>query len=1354
MNMDQMTLPLHPAQYEIYIDQVLHFEAPHYNIGLYIKLAGSLNKEKFIEAVSSSPVLFDVFKMRFDLEDLDPICYFDDNYNKLEVAEVDFSHLNSPENEAKAWMQNQFNCPFVLRKENPLFEHVLIKIASDHHWFFFRYHHLITDAYGFVVWVNYLSRKYKSLLKEDNFQFDYPSYRVEAIKAWEYRNSDNYELIGNYWKEKIREKPESFLRKNTSFAKERTKKSGNYYLNISKEQRNIIDAVMGGTKSNLHQLTVAALLIYFAKISGHTEIIFGIPVHKRGQGKLRSILGMFSGVLPFQGVYNKDIKLTDLLKEIASSRKADYPYENYLIGDLIRSLKINASENILYDVLINYVPFNFELDFGEEIESTIFWQKSEYENTPLQVSWRDYSNTQPLELALHYSYDYFTPEEIELLAKRIIFILEQFPKALSGNLADIKILPDEECQLMEGFNGATFEFPQDKSIVDLFEEQAERTPDDIAIVFHEEHLSYKEFNERSNQVAHYLRSKGVKEETLVPILISRSVEMMVGIFGILKAGGAYVPIDPEYPIERISFMLQDTSALLVVCSKESRSKLPVAEEKEVIELDSEWCNINQHCKKNIPTSASSRHLAYVIYTSGSTGTPKGVMIEHRSLVASTLSRKLYYESLRSVFLASSFSFDSSVAVIFGTLLTGGRLIICEDHLPKDVDFFRELLRKVDTILCVPSYYRLLLEEGLVENSCLSKVILGGEEVSEQIVSAHYTKTNDVLLYNEYGPTECTVWASVAKIKSIASNVTIGAPIHNTSIYIVGWEGNLMPVGVAGEICISGDGLARGYLNNEELSKQKFVSNPFNKKSVELLYKTGDLGRWLPGGNIEFLGRVDNQIKIRGYRIELGEVESVLERCDQVTQAVVLAAEDKKGEKRLVGYVVPQNNGLDREALNQYLKNMLPSYMIPALWVSLEQLPLTSNGKIDRKSLRDIEVSEVLTEFYEAPKNEVQAKLCIIWQEVFNVEKVGIHDNFFTLGGDSLLSIKIVSRGRRLGYSLQARDLFLYQSIEKLSRAIATQSALSPAGEQNLEKEVLPINTTYKSLIPIKTVGDKIPLYIVCGGGGTVFKFKKFIDMLDTDQPVFVLQQPAERKDLDEFPDDINGIAARYVAEILMQNPTGPYALSGHCIGGIVVFEMAKQMGALGKKVDLLAVFDTIISEKTEIGRPSMFRNLNYSHNIVKMFFLKLYIKLHFETFLLRKHTKHAISYKIDAIKSLIYKIFPFINNEKEDVELEVFTEMRDTFASAYKSYELTPCNTDIIVFYAKDHHLFLDEDYNIKYGRFELSDSVKNRWKSYVRKATIYEVEGEHSTMFDSKYGGKDLAKKLQQHLNKCSKIF
>ena len=544
-------------------------------------------------------------------------------------------------------------------------------------------------------------------------------------------------------------------------------------------------------------------------------------------------------------------------------------------------------------------------------------------------------------------------------------------------------------------------------------------------------------NERSNQLAHYLQKQGVKAETLVPVCIERSLEMVVGILGILKAGGAYVPIDPEYPQERISYMLEDTGAKLVLSSKASREKLSENNSIKMIELDGDWKQIAKEKSSNPETNIAPNQLAYVIYTSGSTGHPKGVMIEHRSVVnlLTSLAREVSFTPDSSFLSVTTYSFDISYLELYMPLIYGSKLVIVSRETASDGYALAESLaaNRPTHMQGTPSTWQLLEAAGWTNPEGVN-MLIGGEAVKEGIKN-YLASIGQV--WNVYGPTETTIWSTSKKL-SADEKVTIGKPIANTQIYILNKDNALSPLGVTGEIGIGGDGLARGYLNRAELTAEKFIIDPFSKEPGARLYRTGDLGRWLPDGNIEYLGRKDDQVKIRGFRIELGEIENALNQSEQVSQGVVLAKGDRQGNKRLVGYVVTEE-AFDKQAIQAYLHNKLPEYMVPALWVELESIPLTSNGKIDRKALPDPEITNIAAE-YVAPRNDTEAKLVQIWQKLLGVERVGIHDNFFELGGHSLLAMRVVSAIRKeLNVELSIRDLFVHPAIAGLSAYLENKS---------------------------------------------------------------------------------------------------------------------------------------------------------------------------------------------------------------------------------------------------------------------------------------------------------------------------
>ena len=694
-------------------------------------------------------------------------------------------------------------------------------------------------------------------------------------------------------------------------------------------------------------------------------------------------------------------------------------------------------------------------------------QMTEQANYPLTLL---IAGAEEISIGFNYNSELLKKNYIQEICSHFKNVLMQIISDEKANVSEIELLTDpEEKQLLFEFNDTTVSYPRDKTIIDLFEEQVKKTPDNIAVVFEKEQLTYKELNERSNQLANYLTEKGITRETLVPICIERSIEMITGILGILKSGGVYVPVDPDYPEERIRYIVEDTGASIIISSKESSANLPSFADLEIISLDEDLPLISEQPSTNLSIDVKPNNLAYVIYTSGSTGKPKGALIEHYNVVRLFRTDSPIYDFNESDVwtMFHSFCFDFTVWEMYGALLFGGRLVIVPKHITKDASLFAELLlsEKVTVLNQTPSAFYALQDIVVdkIKSLPVRYVIFGGEALNPAKLQPWQKAFGECTLINMYGITETTVHVTYQKIDSqniLDDRSIIGKAIPTLGIYILDSDQNLVPVGVAGEIHVAGAGLARGYLNRPELTKEKFIPNPFNED--ERIYRTGDLGRWLPDGNIEYLGRIDEQVKIRGYRIELGEIESVIQESKLVSQSVVLARETNEGSRRLVAYVVPEGD-FDKEAIMNYLTRKLPEYMVPALWVELESLPLTPNGKIDKKALPDPDASELLSNEYASPRNELEEKLAAIWKDLLHVERVGIHDNFFELGGDSIITIQVVSRARRAGYELKPKDIFIHQTIGSISAAITERSAAAVTGEQGLltgTSGLLPIQQWY------------------------------------------------------------------------------------------------------------------------------------------------------------------------------------------------------------------------------------------------------------------------------------------------------
>ncbi|WP_420884293.1 non-ribosomal peptide synthetase [Planktothrix rubescens] len=631
------------------------------------------------------------------------------------------------------------------------------------------------------------------------------------------------------------------------------------------------------------------------------------------------------------------------------------------------------------------------------------------------------------------------------------------------------------------WNNTKTDYPQDQCIHQLFEAQVERTPDAIAVVFENQQLTYTELNGRANQLAHYLQSLGVGPEVLVGIAVERSFEMIVGLLGILKAGGAYVPLDPDYPTERLQFMLEDSQVSLLLTQQHLLASFPQSSETatpKIICLDSDRQIISQAKNVNPENSVTTGNLVYVIYTSGSTGKPKGTMNTHRGISNRLLWMQEAYQLTAEdcILQKTPFSFDVSVWELFWPLLNGARLVFAKPNGHKDASYLVKLIQEqqVTTLHFVPSMLQIFLTEKGIEN-CISikRVICSGEALSLELQERFFARLA-CELHNLYGPTEAAIDVTFWECQSDSNlkTVPIGRPIANTQIYILDSHLQPVPIGVAGELHIGGVGLARGYLNRPELTAEKFIPNPFAPSPTPLsppqppnfggsseliegskspsiggfrgledqpskLYKTGDLARYLPDGDIEYLGRIDNQVKIRGFRIELGEIEAVLLSHPQVREAVVLVNENDRPEDRaLAAYLVLNDPAFTTQSLREFVKQQLPDYMVPAYWLILENLPLTSNGKIDRRALPSPNPELHRSVDYVAPDNPTQEAIAAIFGQVLKLEKVGIYDNFFEIGGNSLQATQVISRLREsFSLELPLRRLFEQPTVADLALAL-------------------------------------------------------------------------------------------------------------------------------------------------------------------------------------------------------------------------------------------------------------------------------------------------------------------------------
>lgn len=765
--------------------------------------------------------------------------------------------------------------------------------------------------------------------------------------------------------------------------------------------------------------------------------------------------------------------------------------------------------------------------------------------------------------SIEYAADLFESDTIERLAGHLRQALTAMVTSPETRLSEINMLTAaERHQLLVEWNNTATDYPAHKCIHELFEEQVKQSPDAVAVIFGDTQMTYAELDARANRLAHDLRSSNVGPDVLVGICMERSIEMIVALLAILKAGGAYVPLDPKYPKERLTFMLND-AGVPIVLTENQYSRMLSEHHSRVLTLDSiSTSSAKERFTVPMSSGAQPENLAYVMYTSGSTGNPKGVCVTHRNVVRLVLETN-YVDISPSdrIAQASNSSFDAATFEIWGALLNGAAVVIVTKEIALSLGAFAAALEAhaVSILFTTTALFNMVVRQSPTMFRALRYVLFGGEAVDPSPVRTALARGPAHLLH-VYGPTETTTFATFYPVHDVpegAATVPIGKPIANTTAFVLDAQRQIVPIGVPGELYIGGDGVARGYFNRPDLSAERFVHDNFSHRPGARLYKTGDLCRLRADGNIEFLGRLDNQVKIRGFRIELGEIEAALSSHVSVRTCVVIVREDRPGDKRLVAYIIPNDNECVTSDLRMYLVARLPEYMIPSAFVFLDSFPLTPNGKIDRKSLPAPEFDRAaLSVRFVAARTRIEESLTRLWADVLGLEAIGIHDNFFELGGNSLLSIRLISRAANAGLLLTVGQLFESPTIAGLAKQLATDKAV-----------------TARCLVPLRPNGLEIPFILTPGLAGTSMVFLPLRDALRSTMPIWSFDDPhlARRS---EQPETIEELVRLWVGELLATMPdTTTFRLGGYSFGGMVAVEMARQLAALGKAIDCVLILD-------------------------------------------------------------------------------------------------------------------------------------------------------------------------------------
>ncbi|MBG1265935.1 non-ribosomal peptide synthetase [Nostoc sp. WHI] len=1200
-------LPLSFAQQRLWFIQQLSPDNDSYNMLEALRLHGALNIAALEQSLSELVRRHEILRTTFPTVEGKPIQRIAPD-TALTLRIHDLQELSTEEQTAQIRQiaESLASTLFDLAV-GPLVQFTLLQLSPKEYVLLLKMHHIIYDGWSLNIFFGELSQLYAAFIQGLPNPLPELSIQYADFAFWQrqWLTGEVLERQLNYWQKQLAgvppvlelptDKPRLPIQTFQGAAK-------SFVLDRELTQR--LQQLSQESDATLFMTLLAAFLVLISRYSGQPDIIVGSPIANRTSPQIEQLMGFFANTLALRGNLSNNPSFAEFLAQVRQTTLSAYAHQDLPFEMLVEKLQPerDLSRNPLVQVM-------FSLQNAPQSSKNL--SGLNIQNMPLPIDIRARFDLEVnywevpggLEGVWCYNTDLFEANTITRLAQHFQTLLQAIVTNPQARISELPLLsPAQRHQLLVEWNDTLVEYPYDKCIHQLFEEQVERNPDAVAVVFKDEQLTYHELNCRANQLAHYLRSLGVGADVLVGLCVGRSLEMLVALLGILKAGGTYVPLDPEYPQERLQFMLEDAQLGVLLTQKQLFDKLN-GYQGQLVCLDEIWSQIDENNQYNLTGVVSATHLANVIYTSGSTGKPKGVMVKHTGLVnlAQAQIQTFGLHSDSRILQFAFLSFDASISEIIMALGSGATLYLgTKDSLAPGTPLIERLRNYgITHVTLPPSVLAVLPAEEL---PALQTIIVAGEACSVELIKQWSVGRN---FFNAYGPTETTVCAAIAKCTKDDEKISIGRPIANTQIYILDSYLQPVPIGVPGELHIAGVGLARGYLNRPELTNEKFVPNPFlrsrgaevygrnpvhgtggqrdrretkdQSSNSERLYKTGDLARYLPDGNIEYLGRIDNQVKIRGFRIELGEIETVLSQHSEVQASCVIVREDTPGEKRLVAYVVPQKQGtLTTGELREFLANKLPGYMMPNAFVILEILPLTPNGKIDRRALKAPANTSEKNRFIEA-RNQLELKLVQIWSKILKIDKIGVQDNFFDLGGHSLLAPYLMTQiKQQIGKDIPLTVLFQNPTIEQLATIIQTES-----------DDSLP-----SCLVAIKPNGSNLPFFCVPGAGGRPFYFYHLGRYLGDDQPLYGFENNLYQE-LGEIT-RIEDIASHYIEAMQAVQPQGPYFLGGHSYGGNLAFEMAQQLCQKGYKVALLAIFDS--SAPTYKDKQILVDSLNWEHS--------------------------------------------------------------------------------------------------------------------------------------------------------------
>jgi surfactin family lipopeptide synthetase A len=1043
--------PASSAQKQLWFLNQFDPETPAYNIPFAYHLKGILDEVALEKSFNEIVRRHETFRTNFASKNGELYQYIKSE-NFIPLNKIDITKLSSEEQDdkVKKLVKEESTYRFDLRKDS-LLRTTLIKLNNEEHVLIIVSHHIILDHTSVLILTNELTSIYSALCSGTIVPLKAPSLQFADWVMWlkEEKQAENLNSKAAYWTNHLQGKITLLeLPSDRPRPARLSYKGAEQDLILPKELSDKIREFSRKEKVSLYVALLSAFKVLLYKYTGQSNITVGTPFSNRLLAETEEIMGCCMNTLPLLTEFSSADSFRKVLDKVRSAAISAQEHQEVSFDRIVENLQPvrDPSYNPLYQVLFTYQEPPISINLKGLIGTSI---NTHTGTSKLDISLWIWDNRDGIRGLIEYSTDLFNEDRIFRLKENFHTVLEIMIAEPDKEISSFSLLNNkEQKQILIDWNETGRDLPEYECVHQIIEAQVKKYPDRTAVEFGDKYLSYKELDERANQVANYLIKLGIGPDMMVGICIERSIEMVVGLLGILKAGAAYVPLDSSYPLERLAFMMEDTDLPVLLTQKNLADKLPKTKSK-VILLDDKAETILLESKGTAASEVNSSNLAYVIYTSGSTGKPKGVLMMHRALTNLLhwqLDGQEFRRDLRTLQF-TTLSFDVAFQEIFSTWYSGGTLVLMKEEERQDLSKVLRIIKekKVDRIFLPFAALQQLAElfAASDENSLsLKEVITAGEQLQNTpAIINFFSKLNDFNFVNHYGPSESHVVTSYTLSKNPQKWMQfppIGKPIFNTKIYILDTYLNPVPVGIPGELYIGGISLARGYHNRPELTEERFINSPFSDNNDEKLYKTGDLARFLPDGNIEYLGRFDKQVKLRGFRVELGEVESVLNSHPDIAEALTEIKELSVGDKRLVAYLrVDGKNEPSIDSLRNYLKLKLPEYMVPSFFVFLEKWPLTLSGKIDRKALPvPAEMQSEREVDFPLPANDIEKKLAEIWEDTLSISKVGMNENFFDLGGHSLLAVRMLTNIKNHhNVGLDIRDIFEHPTVASLAKRI-------------------------------------------------------------------------------------------------------------------------------------------------------------------------------------------------------------------------------------------------------------------------------------------------------------------------------